>query len=394
MTARDPEEPGPPPSRRLSRDERDLRDRIIRSLERQGFSLIDGQVIPPASGDKASMRAMHSEAVEHRMAKAKPGLARHESRLLSRIANGSEVVPTRINPRLIEVQRDSEDELLFRYASLHWSIPVSSGYGRRLRFLVVDEQNEKLIGVIGLGDPVMNLGPRDEFIGWKRETRHDRLHHVMDAFVLGAVPPYSVLLAGKLVAMLCASNEVRAAFVSKYACRLSRISQRSLGSGLAAVTTMSALGRSSIYNRLRDDAGRKLLVSLGYTSGYGEFHFVNGLYGALQEQARTRAVPTAKAAAWGTGFRNRREVIKKGLVSLGLPTDLIRHGIRREIFISAHGENAAAFLRGEDSELRPFDRPVEDLTAWFIERWLLPRPERWQAAASFQREDYALWSPQ
>ena len=39
-----------------------------------------------------------------------------------------------------------------------------------------------------------------------------RLRNVMDAFVLGAVPPYRELLCGKLVAMLAASDEVRDAF--------------------------------------------------------------------------------------------------------------------------------------------------------------------------------------
>src|ERR671933_745688 len=102
---------------------------------------------------------MHSIAVKHRIQKAKVRLSRSEPTLLLRFASGAEVVPERITPRLVEVLPDSEDELLFRYASLHWSIPVSSGYGRRLRFLVVDESNDKLMGIIGLGDPVFAIGP-------------------------------------------------------------------------------------------------------------------------------------------------------------------------------------------------------------------------------------------
>jgi hypothetical protein len=38
----------------------------------------------------------------------------------------------------------------------------------------------------------------------------------MDAFVLGAVPPYRFLLCGKLVAMLAASDTVSDAFKRKY----------------------------------------------------------------------------------------------------------------------------------------------------------------------------------
>jgi Druantia protein DruA len=46
-------------------------------------------------------------------------------------------------------------------ASLGVSL-VSRGYGRRMRFLIWDQSNEKLIGLIVLGDPVFNLRVRDE----------------------------------------------------------------------------------------------------------------------------------------------------------------------------------------------------------------------------------------
>ena len=50
---------------------------------------------------------------------------------------------------------------LFRAATLLWSVPVSRGYGRRMRYLVMDESNNKLIGLFALGDPVFNLKSRD-----------------------------------------------------------------------------------------------------------------------------------------------------------------------------------------------------------------------------------------
>jgi hypothetical protein len=103
------------------------------------------------------------------------------------------------------VKPKSDDELLFRYACAHWSIPVSSGYGRRLRFLVKDESNGKLIGLFGLGDPVYSMRARDEWIKWDSSAKKERLYNVMDAYVLGAVPPYASLLCGKLVAMLVLS---------------------------------------------------------------------------------------------------------------------------------------------------------------------------------------------
>ena len=94
--------------------------------------------------------------------------------------------------------------------------------------------------------------------------------------MLGAVPPYSLLLCGKLVAMLAASNQVREAFHSKYVGNSSVIRKRTLPSQLVSLTTVSALGRSSIYNRLKF-RGREIFHSVGFTQGTGEFHFANGL---------------------------------------------------------------------------------------------------------------------
>ena len=66
-----------------------------------------------------------------------------------------------------------------------------------MRFLVRDRSNDKLIGIFALGDPVFNLKARDEWIGWDVNDRRDRLVHVMDAFVVGAVPPYAQLAQGR-----------------------------------------------------------------------------------------------------------------------------------------------------------------------------------------------------
>jgi hypothetical protein len=270
----------------------ELRTRVEQSLVRQGFVVQNGKLLPETANDKERLREVHAVSVQHKRDTAKRFLARYETEFLRRYASGTEVCPAAVKPRLVEVRRDSEDELLFRYASLHWSIPISSGYGRRLRFLVIDEQNEKLIGLIGLGDPVFSLRPRDASIGWTQEARRTKLKHVMDAFVLGAVPPYSFLIGGKLVAMLASSDEVRNAFSRKYAGTSTRIRGMPFDGRLAMVTTTSAFGRSSQYNRTNFD-GRLLFQSVGYTQGSGDFHFANGLYGAMQEYTREHFDPTA-----------------------------------------------------------------------------------------------------
>jgi hypothetical protein len=372
-------------------DRTKLKRLIIGSLKAQGFRVRGDEILPPRDLDKAKIRELHTTAVIHRIEVSREGLVRHEPRLLKRLASGAELDPANIRPRLIEVEPNSEDELLFRYAALHWSIPVSSGYGRRIRFLVVDEQNEKLIGLFGLGDPVFSLAARDRWVGWDKEMRRERLRNVMDAFVLGAVPPYSSLLCGKLVALLLTSREVRQAFRRKYGGAESVITRRPSDGQLALVATTSALGRSSLYSRVRYRE-RVLYESVGYTRGSGEFHFANGLYSALTSYAQLHCEPTAKHTAWGTGFRNRREVVRKALKELGLSAEWVYHGIQREVFVVPMAQNTQHFLRGEHSELQWFEQSTDDLFKWFRERWLLPRAARNCSYRDFDPPSYAIWN--
>lgn len=367
-----------------------LRASVVGSLKAQGFKIHKGKISIPDGLDKSSIRRLHQLAVEHKRERAKDSLARNEPHLLARIANGQQVSVEAVSPRLQEVVRGTDDELLFRYACLHWSIPVSSGYGRRLRFLIIDANNEKLIGVLGLGDPVFALQPRDAWIGWSAAARSSRLHNVVDAFVLGAVPPYSFLLGGKLVAMLAASNEVRSAFRQKYAGRATLIAGKTLDGEIALLTTTSALGRSSIYNRIK--VGKQTIYErVGYTRGFGDFQFLNGLYDELSEFAHLHCEATAKNESWGTGFRNRREIVKKSLDSLGLSPDLLCHGVQREVFVTSLAENTKEFLCGQNEKLTYFDRPAEAVFAEFRARWLLPRAAREPRFRSFDRQAYRLW---
>jgi hypothetical protein len=369
-----------------------LRVLVLESLADQGWKVGGARPQPPDIRTKDELRALHAPSVAHRIERAKGELRRCEETLLACFASGREVDPERIDPAIVPVLRGSHEERLFRYASLHWSIPVSSGYGRRLRFLVVDRHNGKLIGLLGLGDPVFNLGVRDRWIGWDVEARRERLQQVMDAFVIGAVPPYSSLLMGKFVGMLLTSREVHRAFSNRYAQHTSLISNRQLAGRLALITTTSALGRSSIYNRLRFH-GSPLFISAGFTEGYGEFHFTNGVYGAMSQYARAVCLPTERNPTWGRGtFRNRREVIRKSLMSLGLTSELVYHGIRREFFLIPTAWNAFEYLRGDHKRLQPSSHWSSHLFAEFRERWLLPRAERDQRYLDFDRESLRLWS--
>ena len=367
-----------------------LRTRIVNSLKKQGFKVHDNKIDLPENLDKDKIRELHTEAVHYKIEESKKGLLKHEPFLLEQFACGEEIVPEKIAPKLVEVHSGSKEALLFRYAGLHWSIPISSGYGRRLRFLVVDQHTNKVMGLFGLGDPVFSLRHRDQWVGWNNVDRNERLHHVMDAFVLGAVPPYSFLLGGKLIALLVTSNEVREAFKRKYIGKTSVIRERKQSGEIALITTTSALGCSSLYNRIKFE-DRFVFQCVGYTNGFGSFHFSNGIYDSLKVYAKSNATATANHKSWAKGFRNRKEVVLKSLSKLGLPRNWINHGIKREIYVAPLAENTSAFLRGDDDKLTYYDQPVSELFSWFHKERLLPYSRDNNKYQSWVPEKWKLW---
>ena len=248
-----------------------------------------------------------------------------------------------------------------------------------------------MIGIIGLADPVFALQARDQWIAWGATEQRQRLRYIMEAFVLGAVPPYSRLLCGKLVAMLAASSEVRAVFRRKYSNARSIISGARQDGELAAITTASALGKSSMYRRINAPDGRRLYIHCGATVGTGEFHFINGEYAELTALVKNFSTPTMRKAEWGDGFRNRREIVQEGLKLLDLPRKFLYHGIGRELFIVPLAENVREFLQGHETALRPLNYPVADIADYFRDRWLLPRAERDNRWQDFRRREWLLW---
>jgi hypothetical protein len=374
-----------------------LRARVEGHLTSLGFQISNGCLLMPVAQDKDQLRALHADAAETLRHRSRGSLARHEDRFVDRLAHGTEIVPERIRPALVPiVDRRSFDGLLWRWCSLHWSIPVSSGYGRRMRFLVVDRgHDDNVIGLIGLADPVYALGCRDAEIGWNREWRKERLFSVMDAFVLGAVPPYNALCAGKLVALLATSSEIRDAFGERYGDHVTLIAQRKPDARLALVTTSSALGRSSVYSRLTRPDRSLAFRPVGYTSGTGDFHFAGSIYRELADYAdrNTPAGVTQRHERWtGQTFRNRREVIQRALDGLGYDSRKLRiHGVRRQVFLAPLAVNALEWLRGESEALDWRTLDCRSLGTWWLDRWAIRRAARVRDWQRFEPESWRLY---
>ncbi len=252
-----------------------LKYSIRRHFTRLGFIRAeDGSLVLP-SVEKTAIRAFHAQQRAERLAGSTEFLTRALEKALTSFANGWEIDPAKIQLKLVRVHGGTKESDLFRVASLTWSVPVSVGYGRRLRYLVWDDHHQRLVGLIALGDPVFNLSVRDNLIGWDAEARGKRLVRILDAYVLGAVPPYNMLLCGKAVACLVRSREVFEDFREAYGGTIGIISKKQKRANLLAVTTTSSMGRSSVYNRLTL-GGQKYFQPIGYTVGWGTFTLPTG----------------------------------------------------------------------------------------------------------------------
>ena len=363
--------------------EASLTRKVRRHLQSVGFHKSDQGTLVIDGGDKDFIRALHNPQRIDRLSANTKFLATRAPPLMRHFASGCDVDANRIRPKLERVFAGTWQADLFRLATLTWSVPVSNGFGRRLRYLVWDTRNHKLIGLFAIGDPVFNLGVRDDLIGWDASDRAARLVNVMDAYVLGAVPPYNSLLCGKLVACLVRTREIYREFSRTYGGTTGIISGEKKKARLLAVTTSSSMGRSSVYNRLKLD-GIPYFSSIGYTRGWGHFHIPDALFDELREFLRHIDHPYADQHRFGQGPNWRLRTTRAALTALGFRDDLLRHGIRREVFLCNLAVNAAELLhtgkgRPDLTSLRTV-RQVSDLA---MERWVLPRSHR--------RTEYRTW---
>jgi hypothetical protein len=369
-----------------SREAEDLRERILRELAEVKGRIDLASEMSDGVSAKEQLRVAHQAQKAARLKDAAEWIVRHEDAALDHFADGSEIDPRRIDPVVVAVRTAAEANL-FRYATLDWSVPVSAGYGRRTRFLVFDRQNDKLIAVFSLGDPVISQSARDRAIGWETEQRNLRLYHVYDAFVLGAVEPYRQLLGGKLAALLTLSNEVRGFLTSKYSGTTTEIRQAQKDPTPVLITTSSALGRSSVYNRVTYK-GQVMLHSVGFTRGFGHFQFSDELFRDLVTFVRGEVLPTpvtkVGSSKYGSGPNWRFRVIRTALNALDIDEGHLQHNVRREVFLAPVAEGWREYLCGDRDDFVPYDMPAVAIGEYYRDRWAIGRAER--------KPGYRFWS--
>src|SRR4030042_243147 len=312
---------------------------------------------PPSNYDKKVIKDSMQVKREESLAKHAEWIKKHLPVAKQNLANGVDVWKSSIDP-VIETCVSPKQLDLFRILRFYWSSPYSEYVGRRIKLLVRDNALPKkpVIGIAALGSSIVHIPARDKWVGWDTKTRTKNLVYAMDAYVLGALPPYNYLLGGKLLSYIIASNEVRKIFERKYRRVVTNISKRT-ANRLACIFTTSLYGKSSQYNRIKYK-DQLLYVPIGQTKGYGTLHLTDETFNAMRELLKARNILVANR--FGDGPIWRMRVMRTAADILGFDADfLLRHSFQREIYAVPLARNFREFLKGDHCRLRYYDNHLQ-----------------------------------
>jgi hypothetical protein len=348
----------------------ELRELVIAELDELGLHIKE-KSLEPAQTTKVFTQQLHAPAREIILMNANKWIVYAWEKYKHFFAKGQDLNPEFISPKLVEACTNDQKEL-FRLARYTWSLPYTKGYGRRLQYLIIDEFNNKLIGILGLQSPPLSFPGRDRLFSYPEGKKTALVNQTMDIYTLGAIPPYSDLLGGKLLALTAASNEIRIAYKRKYDNRLTLMEERKLPAHLVALTTTSAYGRSSIYNRLRYNNTVEF-QSLGYTEGYGAFH-LERLYPKFREFLEAQDISTK--GGFGKGPRIKWQTMVRALEKIGFDSGLLHHGVKREVFLIPLIHNLKSYMNGTEETPHYIDASFDELVNYWRDRWFIPRSAR------------------
>ncbi len=221
---------------------------------------------------------------------------------------------------------------------------------------------------------------------------------IADIMVCGAIPPYSHLLGGKLVAMLLSSPEVIQAYRERYADAESVIASSMAGRPIRRPPRLVALSTTSLYgiplNQYTNVAvpcgavgGRPeetiRYERLGVTLGFGSFQFTTATRKALTDLRLRSGNPQSVNWVFGEGVNPRMRAIREGLDALNLPADeFLNHGSPRVVYGVTLARNTREVLLGMESDpdyFIPLAGGAESSAAisrWWTRRWLAKRIDR------------------
>jgi len=348
-------------------------------------------IVPPENYDKETIKEAMSVKRDEIISKNKKWIDKHIDLAKSNLANGYDALHSEIDP-IIEVCETQKQHDLFRILRYSWSSPYSEYVGRRIKLIIRGGAlpNKPVIGIAALGSSIIHIPERDEFIGWNVSTRTKNLIYAMDAYVIGALPPYNYLLGGKLISYILASKEIREIYRKKYKGKVTLIEKREANK-LVGIFTTSLFGKSSQYNRLKYK-DELLYKPIGETKGFGTLHLSEETIEKMQEYLKSKKIFVTNKFGDGPSWTMR--VIHKAGEMLGFDPDvLLKHSFKRSIYFVPLGQNWKAFFNDESKRPLFYNYSKDELVNFWKERWLDNRRRNIDVLTNvmnFTRDDFTI----
>jgi hypothetical protein len=324
-------------------------------------------VSPPVEYTKETIKeAMAMKRLEI-LHKNKAWIRAHVKLAQDNLASGIDVLNSEVKP-VIEICKTKKQKDLFRILRYHWSSPYSEYVGRRIRLLVRDYglPSKPVIGIAALGSPIIHIPERDDWIGWNKEIRTKNLIYTMDAYVVGALPPYNELLGGKLISYILASKEIRDIYRQKYRGQITLIEGK-ISDKLVGIFTTSLYGRSSQYNRVKYN-NEMLYLQIGQTKGFGTLHLSEQTISAMINLLQSRGIVISHEFGDGPSWVMR--VIRTAGELLGFDADfLLRHSFKRNIYFTPLAKNYREVLNDKIKKPIYTNYTMNELVDFWKERW-------------------------
>lgn len=299
--------------------QRDLRKVGIPAVTRSNSRHLGFELGPAAVTAEQINGLLRQERKKRLHSERKFLLSMLEKDIEKHFIDGKGLKPNLINPS-IHFCVSKEDRSIFRLCLMLQSVPPQKLLYRQILAVVRDTGHPRspVIGVFGLASSGQVLACRDRLLKWdfSPAAKKKGLRRSMQLAVCVAVPPYSYLRGGKLVAALAASKLVADQFYKKYH-----------PDRLEAISTTSARGlHSPIFNRVMVRPGG-LYKRIGETSGYSTLIFSRATLAAARALVKRR-----------DGFcpDNRAiQMLKRALNLCNAPREqIMRLGVRKGVYLA------------------------------------------------------------
>jgi len=269
--------------------------------------------------------------------------------------------------------KTKDEKELWRYVRVIVSSAPWTGYvGKQLKYLLMDEDEEKVFGIIGLGSDLLNLNPRNVFLGIKNmsiQEKLKRINYLMNMFVCVGVYPFSLFTGGKLLALVSVSNNI----IEDY--------QKVYDSPIYGITTTSLYGKSIQYDRLNDPTTNLANWNyLGLTEGFqSTIHlssstrrYIDELFNDLNLSLPHKKITQTFVITHKLGKVSR-------FLGLTVKDILSPGGNKRGVYFCWLINNNQILKSLENCEPNYIDRSFDDIMDYWKKRWFKRRWKKYHS---------------